>query len=183
MHITADQALVSQVLAGNRQSYGELVTRYQQSVFNVCYRILGERRDAEDLTQETFIRAYQKLNTFHLDRDFGPWVRRIAANLCLNHLQAIKKSQNEIPLDEQVSSPRQHYDPEKSFFTKFDAQHIQAAILGLPPPYRIVIELRHYQDLSYNEIAETLDLPLSDVKSHLYRARKQLAEKLSETDE
>ena len=87
MQEMTDSALVKRTQRGETQAFGELVERYQQSVFNVCYRILGHRQDAEDLTQDTFIRAYQKLNTFDLARSFGPWVRRIAANLCLNVLQ------------------------------------------------------------------------------------------------
>lgn len=183
MSAVPDQTLAIQTLDGQRQPYGELVTRHQKSVFNVCFRILGERRDAEDLAQETFLRAYQKLNTFDTERDFGPWVRKIAANLCLNHIQKIKKTNADIPLDERIKTSGQQNDPEKQYLTKATEQHIREAILGLPPPHRVIIELRHYQDLSYKEISETLNLSLSDVKSYLFRARKALAANLSENNE
>ncbi len=182
MNNLTDQALVVQTLAGQTQSYGELVNRCQQSVFNVCYRILGERRDAEDLAQDAFLRAYQKLDSFDVEREFGPWVRKIAANLCLNELQKRTKQQ-EFSLDKIVLAAPPSDIPEKKYLAKAAAHHIRQAILSLPPPYRVVIELRHYQDLSYNEIAQTLDLPLSDVKSHLFRARKLLAKSLSEENE
>src|SRR5512147_2210604 len=84
--------------AAGGDAYGELVTRYQTGVFNVCHRMLHERGTAEDLTQETFMRAYDRLHTFDLERDFGPWIRRVAANLCLNHLEAQRVT---APLDEE----------------------------------------------------------------------------------
>src|SRR5262245_32172101 len=93
----ADRTLVLRTRAGEVEAFGELVQRYQGSVFNVCYRLLGERREAEDLAQEAFLRAYQRLGTFDADRPLGPWLRRVAANLCLNHLQA--RDATGLPLD------------------------------------------------------------------------------------
>ena len=86
----SDGSLVSETQRGETEAFGELVRRYQNSVFNVCFRMLTERRDAEDLTQETFMRAYQRLGSFDKERAFGPWIRRVAANLCLNHIKALK---------------------------------------------------------------------------------------------
>src|SRR5215510_7311442 len=84
--------------AAGGDAFGELVSCYQASVFNVCYRLLHERIAAEDLTQETFMRVYNRLHTFDLEREFGPWVRRVAANLCLNYLESRKAI---APLDEE----------------------------------------------------------------------------------
>src|SRR3972149_12273455 len=80
--------LILRARRGEADAFGELVTRYQTSVFNVCYRMLYERGEAEDLAQETFIRAHERLDSFDVERPFGPWIRRVAANLCLNHLSA-----------------------------------------------------------------------------------------------
>jgi len=80
----SDRDLALRARRGDAEAFGELVRRYQASVFNVCYRLLGERREAEDLAQEAFIRAYERLDTFDADLPFGPWMRRVAANLCLN---------------------------------------------------------------------------------------------------
>src|SRR4030065_1961750 len=87
MPARTDQALVRQTRGGDVESYGLLVRRYQTSVFNVCYRVLGERREAEDLAQEAFIRAHERLRTYDETRPFGPWIRRVAAGLWLDHLR------------------------------------------------------------------------------------------------
>ena len=164
--------------AEGRETFGELVTRYQTSVFNVCYRILHERGEAEDLAQEVFIRAYDRIHTFDIEREFGPWIRRVAANLCLNHLESQKVT---VELDdERDADPAQK--PESVVELKERSDQIRGALASLPAHYRVVIELRHYQELSYEEIAEELKIPLSDVKSHLFRARKILAEKLHAPD-
>jgi len=142
----SDGHLVQRTLRGETEAYGMLVQQHQQSIFNVCYRLLGEHGQAEDLAQDTFIRAYKRLDTFDVDRPFGPWIRRIATNLCLNQLER--------------------------------NQAIRQALLELPAHYQAVIELRHYQDMNYQEIADTLKLPVNTAKSHLFRARKLLAKKL-----
>ncbi len=179
METPTDRELVLRIRQGELEDYGELVRRYQSSVFNVCYRLLGERRDAEDMTQDTFIRAYQRLHTFDASRPFGPWIRRVAANLTLNHLK--RKTTPQVPLDEerdrQYQSPSAN--PETTYVRREQAAIIREAILSLPPHYRAVIELRHFQDMDYQQMAETLNLPLNTVKSHLFRARKLLAQALS----
>jgi RNA polymerase sigma-70 factor (ECF subfamily) len=159
-------------------AFGELVTRYQTGVFNVCYRVLHEHGDAEDLAQETFMRAYDRLHTFDLEREFGPWIRRIAANLCLNYLESHKVT---APLDEERDADESQR-PEKQVEVKERSAQIRHVLASLPPQYRVVVELRHYQELSYDEIAQELNIPLSDVKSHLFRARKILAEQLHAPD-
>ena len=170
-----DRDLVLRARRGDADAFGELVRRYQTSVFNVCYRLTGERREAEDLAQEAFIRAYERLERFDPDRPFGPWMRRVAANHCLNRLSS------QTPLAVPLNEERDEDDlsrPETIREEKEQAEFVRAAILTLPPNYRAVIELRHFQELSYDEIASTLNMPLSDVKSHLFRARKLLAEKV-----
>ena len=166
-------------LQAEYQAFGELVRRYQTSVFNVCYRIMGERQEAEDMTQETFLRAHERLSTYDMDRPFGPWIRRVGANLCLNTLK--RRRLTILPLDEELegSTPKVEERPEVARVHAERSEAIRDAILELPVHYRIVIELRHFFDMSYKEIADAVGLPLSDVKSHLFRARKLLAERLS----
>lgn len=171
-----DRDLAIRARRGEAEAFGELVRRYQSSVFNVCYRLIGERREAEDMAQEAFLRAYQRLDTFDAGRPFGPWIRRVAANACLNHLEGSAPA--DVPLDEERDQAADE-QPEMAHEQSEQAEAVRAAILSLPPRYRVVIELRHFQDMSYDEIAMTLDIPLSDVKSHLFRARKILAERLS----
>jgi RNA polymerase sigma-70 factor (ECF subfamily) len=140
--------------------------------------MLHERGAAEDLAQETFMRAYDRLHTFDLEREFGPWIRRVAANLCLNYLESLKATAE---LDEERDAD-ESVRPENQVEVKERSAQIRDALSSLPPHYRVVVELRHYQELSYDEIAAELKIPLSDVKSHLFRARKILAEKLHASD-
>lgn len=171
----SDRDLAIRARRGEAEAFGDLVRRYQTSIFNVCYRLLGERREAEDLAQEAFVRAYQRLESFDAERPFGPWMRRVAANLCLNRLQLDRPPA--APLDEERDEDTAS-TPEVAQEHTERAELLRAALLGLPGHYRAVIELRHFQELSYDEIATALHLPLSDVKSHLFRARKMLAERL-----
>lgn len=170
-----DRDLAIRARRGEAEAFGDLVARYQTSVFNVCYRLLGERREAEDLAQESFIRAYQRLDSFDADRPFGPWMRRVAANVCLNRLQ--QTAPEAVPLDEERDEDNTG-TPETIHAQTERAELLRSALVSLTPHYRAVLELRHFQEMSYDEIAATLNLPVSDVKSHLFRARKILAEKL-----
>jgi RNA polymerase sigma-70 factor (ECF subfamily) len=124
------------------------------------------------------MRAYDRLHTFDLEREFGPWIRRVAANLCFNHLEA-RKTTLELDEDRDAGEVQR---PEKQVEVRERSEQIRSVLASLPPHYRVVVELRHYQDLSYDEIAKELNIPLSDVKSHLFRARKFLAEKLHAPD-
>ncbi len=176
MNASPDRDLIVRARRGETQAFGELVLRYQTAVFNVCYRLMGERREAEDMAQEAFIRAYARLESYDLERPFGPWMRRVAANLCLNRLESLPAAQPEVDEERDPDDPVQR--PEAVAEQRDQAGQLRTALASLPPHYRVVLELRHYQELSYEEIAESLGLPLSDVKSHLFRARKLLAEKL-----
>ncbi len=140
--------------------------------------MLHERGEAEDLAQETFIRAYDRLHTFDLEREFSPWIRRVAANLCLNHIELQKPAAT---LDEERDADETQR-PEKQAEVRERSEQIRKALASLPAHYRIVVELRHYQEMTYDEIAAEINIPLSDVKSHLFRARKLLAEKLHAPD-
>jgi RNA polymerase sigma-70 factor (ECF subfamily) len=178
MSAPSDRDLIQRARRGEAEAFGELVTRYQTNVFNVCYRILHERTTAEDLTQETFIRVHERLNRFDHERPFGPWIRRVAANVCLNHLSSQK---NMAEFDEERDAEANER-PEAIQEGRERSEQIREALASLPAHYRVVIELRHYQELSYEEIAAELNIPLSDVKSHLFRARKLLAEKFHASD-
>jgi RNA polymerase sigma-70 factor, ECF subfamily len=179
----SDRHLVLRTLAGENEAYGTLVREYQQSVFNVCYRMLGEYGQAEDMAQNTFIRAHQRLSTFDINRPFGPWIRRVATNLCLNQLKRILPEIT--PLEDEIllSSSHPSTNPERAQEELERNQAIRQAMLELPPHYLAVIELRHFQDMNYQEIADTLKLPVNTAKSHLFRARKLLAKKLEKNHE
>jgi RNA polymerase sigma-70 factor (ECF subfamily) len=178
-----DQILVERSLQGEQQAFEQLVERYQKSVYNLAYRMTGRREDAESLTQETFLRAYAKLETFQADRRFSPWLFRIASNLCINWKN--RQERRELSLDSFSEDKK-----EQLLFTDTSADPLfqveqdqlqtllQQEILALPIQYRLVFTLRYLEDHSCREIAEILDMPEGTVKTHLFRARRILKEKL-----
>ncbi len=174
MSAPSDRDLIQRARRGDAEAFGDLVTRYQANVFNVCYRILHERAEAEDMTQETFIRVQERLDGFNDERPFQPWIRRVAANVCLNHLES-RRVATELDDERDADESRR---PESQVEFRERSEQIRNALASLPAHYRVVVELRHYQELSYDEIATVMNIPLSDVKSHLFRARRILAEKL-----
>lgn len=178
MSSTDDHSLALYARQGNRDAFAEIVRRHQQAVFNAAYHMLGNVRDAEDATQETFIRAFQFFDRFDSDRPLAPWLKRIAVNVCINRLERVKPASS---LDDEAApAPDPSPGPEAQTVNRARDERIRAELSQLPPRYRIVIELRHFQELSYEEIAKELKRPLSDVKSDLFRARKLLAERLKD---
>lgn len=184
MDLPDEQELLAQAQGGDHMAYGVLVGRYQQSLFAVCYRLLGQRQDAEDAAQEAFVRGFRSLDGFDRQRPFGPWLRQIATNVCYDLLR--QRPSEAIPLldeqdwpDERAGSWR---EAEQEQITRERRQQLWQAIHALPPHYQVVVEMRHFQELSYTDIAAQLGLPLNTVKSHLLRARKLLLERLDEAD-
>ena len=169
--------LAQRAAQGDREAFGGLVNCHQAGVYNVAYRMLGECRDAEDAAQETILRAYRAIQTLDPQRPPGPWLKKISVNVCLNRLER----RGTLALEDEASIPSSDPGPESQTIVREQNRQIRAAMLSLPPRYRAAIELRHFQELSYTEMAETLNRPLSDVKSDLFRARKLLAEILRKT--
>jgi RNA polymerase sigma-70 factor (ECF subfamily) len=184
-----ESRLLAQARKGVEAAFGELVGEHQMAVFNVAYRVLGNRQAAEDAAQEAFLRAFRALDGFDGQRPFAPWVKRICVNVCLNWLEAEgirpQISATDMEQAEAASATVEQWadsrpTPEQAVLQMETVQQLRAAILQLPPHFRLVIELRHFQDLSYAEIAATLERPLSTIKSDLFRARKLLAEAMKQ---
>jgi RNA polymerase sigma-70 factor (ECF subfamily) len=173
-----DRLLLLQVRQGNRTAFGDMVRRYQNAVFSVCYRLTGNRQEAEDMSQQAFIRAYERLHTFDAERPFLPWMRRVAANVCLNQMEQRQAEMVDVESVQETLSTSSQSDPALRIAQQETTARLYAAVVALPVAYRAVIELRHFQELSYEEISEMLKLPLNTIKSHLFRARKLLAEAL-----
>ncbi|MBK8794071.1 MAG: sigma-70 family RNA polymerase sigma factor [Holophaga sp.] len=177
MDEATERSLVTRAQRGDASAFGELIGLTQAAVYHVCLRMMGERREAEDMAQETFVRVYERLHTFDPQRPFLPWVRRVAANYCLNQLarRAPVSTSFDDALDWPENRPGRWHDRQAE-----QARRVRAALLRLAPRQRAVVELRHFQELSYEEIAQALNLPISDVKSDLFRARRLLAEMLKD---
>ena len=178
MSLASERELAWRAANGDQESFAEIVRLHQGVVYNVAYRMLGNAEDAEDAAQDAFIRAYQFFDKFDLERPLAPWLKRITVNVCLNRIKAVKPASS---LDDNLPPPKDPKPgPETQTVTRQGQERIRAAIVSLPPQYRAVIELRHFQELSYDEIAHTLKRPLSGVKSDLFRARKLLAKQLKD---
>lgn len=176
----SDNELVAHTRAGQHDAYGELVRRHQTAVYNIAYRLVGERETALDLAQETFLRAFRALASFDCARPFAPWLYRIATNTALNWLerQRVPTVSLDSDAEEEREIPDESNTPERAVLLAEQGARVRRAMLALPPRQRAVIELRHFQDLSYEEIATMLNIPLSDVKSDLFRARHKLRQML-----
>jgi len=173
-----DRELAERIQSGNQSAFAELIQLHQRAVFNVAYRFLGNTHDAEDAAQEAFLRAWKFFARFDKEKPLAPWLKRITVNVCLNRIESTRPL---LPLAEGGLEPAETSPgPEALAAHKDSERRIRSELATLPSRYRAVIELRHYQELSYEEIAETLNRPLSDVKSDLFRARKILAERLKD---
>ncbi|MGE5381485.1 MAG: RNA polymerase sigma factor [Methylocystaceae bacterium] len=174
----ADEVLVARALEGNVNSFEELVMRYQRQVYAVCYRMLGQKEDAEDLAQEVFLTVYEKLNYFDLKRTFAPWLYRIAVNCCLSRLRKNRKVvfvnfDDGIYTEPDIASD--HWDnPELALERLEQKEIIQQALMELPESYRMVLILRYQLDLTNQEIASMLGITRENVEVRIHRARKAL---------
>ncbi len=169
-----DKWLVRACLRGDLDAFGQLVERYQRPIFNAAFRIVGNYEDAEDVTQTVFVKAYQNLAQYKHKYKFFSWIYRMVVNESINFLSRARKT---TILDVATQSPRK--GPHEQYVHKELEERIQGALLRLAPEYRVLIILRHFEELSYREIAYILDLPERKVKARLFRARQMLKEILS----
>jgi RNA polymerase sigma-70 factor (ECF subfamily) len=173
-----DQDVVKACLAGDADAYALLVERYGGRVFNVALRITGDPDMANDCAQEAFIRAYRALHQYDPTRPFAPWLYRITTNASLNHVQ--RSRGHETTVEELPEHPEEIEEgPEATAVRREELAEVVAAMAELPPAYRAALTLRHMQQLSYQEVADALDIPLGTVKTHLHRARAALKERLA----
>jgi len=170
---------------GDSTAFSYIAEKYQQSVYNLCYRMLGNAEDAEDAAQEVFIRAYAKLDTYDDTSKFSTWLFSIASHYCIDRLR--RRRFNFIPWDDLGSwyhFPDQGTpQPEQVLIKAETAQEIQNLLNLLPPDYRLAVILKYWYAMSCQEIAQTLETTVSAVKSKLFRARKMMADKSATTAE
>lgn len=176
----SDERLVENAKKGDRKSFERLVVMHQRMALNTAYRILRNREDAEDAAQEAFIRAYTFIESLREGTKFGSWLCQIVTNICLTKTKASHSQQVFMDIDGEEAEARHQElrDPSLSpeeITTKEDFnQQVRSLVGSLPPQYRAVLTLYHLNDFSYNEISETLKLPIGTVKTHLFRAKEML---------
>ncbi|MGE5550011.1 MAG: RNA polymerase sigma factor [Bacteroidota bacterium] len=181
---SADVDLVVRSQAGDREAFAELVRRYQARLFSFTCRILHDREEALDATQEVFLRAYRALGRYAPSQPFTSWLYTIANNLCIDLIRRrrIRALSLSAPLGEdetyQLEVPDNTNNPELLFASRETQKAIEAAIASLPYKYRLVTVLRHIQGLSYQEISSITGQPEGTVKAQIFRARRILREKL-----
>jgi RNA polymerase sigma-70 factor (ECF subfamily) len=175
---------IQQARKGDDQAFGNLVDEYQKPVFSLCYRMLGNSRDAEDAAQESFLRAYRYLKSYDSNRSFPTWLLSIAAHYCIDRTRKRRLpvvSTDSLPAE--IIADRNAPNPEKVYRKQEKEVLIQDLINTLKPTDRAAIILRYWHDYSEVEIAQALDLSVSAVKSRLYRARQALAKAWLENEQ
>lgn len=182
--IPTDEKLVAQTLAGDRNAFRTLVERHYNSVFRLCRSILRHADDADDATQEVFVRAYEALGQFAGRGAFGAWLRRLTVNHCINRKQSAAaqntaRSQS-LDLLAETLPASQECDPEERLLRSVERSRIKAELELLPAAQRAALGLRLQDGRSYEEIADILGVPINSVRSWLHRGRARLREALKE---
>lgn len=177
---------VKQVLKGDQNAYADIVNLYQNKLYQLCYRMLGNKQEAEDITQEAFVRAYINLHSYDQKRKFSTWLYRIATNLCIDR---IRKKKPDYYLDAEVAGTdgldmysqiaSEERLPEDVVEQMELQERIQYEISRLPDKYRSVIVLKYIEELSLQEISEILEMPLGTVKTRIHRGREALRKQLN----
>lgn len=172
---------VRRVLNGDVNAFEQLMHAHEKTVYNLALRSLGNPQDAEDVTQEAFLKAYRSLSSFRGDSKFSVWLYRIVSNLCLDLLRArqrrpvqsltVEDDEGEVG---ELEIPDEHFSPEKLLDRKLTREAVQRGLASLPDDARQILLLRELRGLSYEEIGDVLGLEPGTVKSRIFRARKRL---------
>jgi RNA polymerase sigma-70 factor (ECF subfamily) len=184
-----DIELISRAKAGEEKAYRTLLVKYQRSVFTICMRMVRDRELAADLSQDVFMKVFTMLDRYDSSYAFSSWLFKITSNLCIDHLRKrrVETYPMEAPIEGDDKEFSRQYEapdptPETQLIRKEQMEYLNEAVEELPPHYRMIILLRHQENLSYDEIAETLDIPLGTVKARIHRAREMLKNRLRKED-
>jgi RNA polymerase sigma-70 factor, ECF subfamily len=175
-----DEEIIGRVRGGETRMFGELVSRYQDPVFSMALRFVGgSSGNAEDIAQEVFLRAYRGLDGFKGDSKFSTWLYRITFNLCTDWLRRNKRADRRAaPISEAAEIADSRMTPEQGILDAEERERVGRALDRLNERYRSVVVLLYYEKMSYEQIANVLELPVKTVETRLYRARKMLRESL-----
>ena len=173
--------IVRRVLQGDVNAFEKLVTEYEKAVYAIALRMTGNAEDAADMTQETFIKAYNSLQSFRGDSKFSVWLYRIASNVCLDFLRSRSRKptvslsvEDDEGEETELDIADESQSPEQLLERGLTRDAVRRGLETLPPDYRQILLLREIQGLSYEEIADTLSIEVGTVKSRIFRARKRL---------
>ena len=179
-----EQTLIRRAQKGDQDAFASLVDAHQRYVYNLALRVVKDENEALDLTQETFVRAWTALPNFKGQSQFRTWLYRIATNLCYNRLPNLRRSLNDLGDDVMENIPEPHFNsPASEFESNETRQHLNEAIQNMDANYQLLITLRYQNELSYEEIASTLNLPLGTVKTGIFRAKEQLRKSLVQLED
>ncbi len=178
-----DEQLVELAVGENPEAFGEIVKRWERKIFALCFGMLLREDEAKDAAQETFIAAYRNLSKFRGEAKVSSWLHRIAVNQCLTTKRRAKSRSedfldDETNADEKVFVAPAHLTPAKTTEQNERLKLIRQAVNSLPSDLKQVVVMKEFEEMTFQEISDTLDLPLSTVKSRLYTALKQLRSKL-----
>jgi RNA polymerase sigma-70 factor (ECF subfamily) len=182
--LTTDEQLVERALAGDNDAFGEVVRRWERKIYALAYGITGSVEDARDAAQETFIAAFRNLQGFRGEAKVSSWLHRIAVNQCITR-QRRARVRAETAYEDEVAAAGELFlatsgreSPARLSESKERAEAVRRAVEALPPELREVVLMKEFEDLTFQEIADALRIPLSTVKSRLYTALKQLRMRL-----
>jgi len=178
---TATDQLIKACLEGDQQAWDAIVHKYWRRVFNVAYKFVGKHDEAEDLSQDIFLKVYKALATFDRRANFQTWLVSISRNLCIDHYRSVRKERETIDrnVDASALAPTAKEPDPLARLQALDRRHLlKRGMLLLPDTLRTAVVLRDIQDLSYRDIAERLDLPEGTVKSRINRGRNELARQI-----
>jgi RNA polymerase sigma-70 factor (ECF subfamily) len=181
--LATDEIIVERALTGDAEAFGELVRRWERRIFALTYGMLGREEDARDATQETFLAAFRSLRNFRGEAKVSSWLHRIAVNQCISRQRRAKVRSESALEDEQETNagsfamPLSH-SPAHVAEGRQETAAVRRAINSLPVELRQVVVMKEFEELTFREIADVLNLPLSTVKSRLYTALKQLQMRL-----
>jgi RNA polymerase sigma-70 factor, ECF subfamily len=181
--VTTDEHIVERALTGEADAFGEIVKRWERRIFALAYGMLGREEDARDATQETFLAAYKNLRAFRGEAKVSSWLHRIAVNQCITK-QRRSKVRSEAALDDEEEKNAAKFAisadrlPSGIAEGRERTEAVRRAVNSLPVELRQVVVMKEFEELTFREIADVLELPLSTVKSRLYTALKQLQMRL-----
>jgi RNA polymerase sigma-70 factor (ECF subfamily) len=182
----ADLKLIRRCKRGEEAAFQEVLDRYRTPIYNLCWRMTRNDEDARDLAQEVFIKVFRLLDRYDEQYAFSSWLFRIATNHCIDHLRRQRLRFMSVERDgageddeAEMQIPSPGPEPDVVMERRQALEKLEEVIAELPPHYRVITLLRHDQQLSYEEIAETLQLPLGTVKARIHRARNMIQQMLS----